>query len=200
MRRRFGLVIAIGLGIFGLTAVAVASHGNRPQTDSVMAVQTYTHIEGKFRECEGQDGPYLQQRFTATGTSTGDPRLTGDVEVRVHRDLLNLATGFGTFHARLVIRDPSTGRKKVEGEWQAVTAQDISQGLLRGEVRDEGVATSEETSGRGELFANIRTRFHPNGAVTSQIGGATDGRNPAVIQSGRCTGRWEKFGADIPPP
>jgi hypothetical protein len=195
MRRRLGLVIATGFGIFGLTAVAVASHGNRPQTDSVMALQTYTHIEGKFRECEGRDGPYLQQRFTVTGTSTGDPRLAGDVEVRIQRDLLNLATGFGTFHARLVIRDSSTGRKKVAGEWQAVTAQDISQGLLRGEVRDEGVV-----SGRGELFANIRTRFHPNGAVTSQIGGVTDGRNPAVIQSGRCTGRWERFEADIPRP
>lgn len=200
MRRRFGLVIAIGLGIFGVTAVAIASHDGRPQTDPVMAVQTFTHIEGKFRLCDGQDGPYLQQRFTATGTSTGDPRLTGNVEVRARHDVLNLATFFGAIEAKYVIRDPSTRKKKFEGEFQAAVAQDISQGFLRGKVQDEGTGSNEETSGAGDLFANIRTTFHPNGAVTSQIGGATDGRNPAVIQSGQCSGRWERFESDIPPP
>ena len=200
MRRRFGLVIAIGLGAFGVTAVAIASHSNRPQTDPVMAVTTYTHIEGKARLCDGQDGQYLQQRFTAIGTSTGDPRLTGNVEVHAQHDLLNLGTGFGAIHAKYVIRDPRNRKRKFDGVFQAAVTQEISQGFLRGKVLDDGVDTNEETSGDGELFANIRTTFHANGAVTSQIGGTTDGRNPAVIQSGHCTGAWEKFAFDIPLP
>jgi hypothetical protein len=201
MRRRLLIGLALGALVFGVSAVAIAAKDNRPQTDPVEATHTFRHIEGKFRLCEGQDGPYIDQRITGTGTSTGDPRLTGDLEVIGHRDITNLEKFFGTFEGRLLIRDPATGRKKVDADFQGAVAQDISQGFVHGKVLDEGVGPDEETLGAGELFANYRVTFHSSGAITAQLGGTTtDTRLPAVIQSGHCTGPWEQFEFDLPPP
>ena len=59
----------------------------------------------------------------------------------------------------------------------------------------------EETSGTGRIHANYRITFMPNGAVVMQIGGeSADGRQPGVIFSGTCRGKYERFESDIPPP
>jgi hypothetical protein len=77
---------------------------------------------------------------------------------------------------------------------------EIWQGLAFGQVRDRG-SGGEETSGSGEIHANYRITFMPNGAAVMQIGGASaDGRRPGVIFSGTCRGKYERFESDIPPP
>jgi hypothetical protein len=64
----------------------------------------------------------------------------------------------------------------------------------------QGVLVGEVTRG-STLITNWRTTFHPNGAVTAEIGGsAADGRLPAVVVSGRCKGPFESFEFEIPPP
>ena len=68
---------------------------------------------------------------------------------------------------------------------------EIFQGSLAGSV----------SPGGWQLFANWRTTFHENGAITAQIGGETaDGRLPAVVVKGRCTGPFARFEADLPAP
>ena len=62
--------------------------------------------------------------------------------------------------------------------------------MLVGDVRPAGVEA---------LIANWRTTFHPNGAITAQIGGeAADGRLPAIVTRGRCKGPFERLEFDVP--
>ncbi len=124
------------------------------------------------------------------GTSEGDASLTGDVEVTLH--VLNeIETGESTQQGRLVIRDPDTGRKKVVASVNDAGFAEIFQGSLVGSLKPGG----------GNLVANWRTTFQENGAVTAQIGGeAADGRLPAVVTRGRCTGPFERVEVDFPPP
>ena len=181
-----GLVLAV---VLGATAVAIAAGGG-PRAEQVEATITYTHVLVFSRFCEGPEGEFGDQRAVITGTATGDPRLSGDVELRV-RLLNESATGESFQRGNLVIRDPETGRKKVVARVTDAGVAEIFQGSLAGTVRPGGWS----------LFANWRTTFHPNGAVTGQIGGeAADGRLPAVVVKGRCTGPFEPFEADIPPP
>lgn len=203
-RSRLG---AAGLALFAVlvvSAAALAAGGEGPRVDRVEATVIFTHASTKTRVCEGQDGLYVEQRVRATGTATGDARLTGnltfDLEV-----LVEVATGDGFQQGRVVIRDPATGERKVVANEVDAGREEINQGMLFGTIRggregDDG--DDDDDEGRGEaLFANWRLIFHPNGAVTAQIGGeATDGRLPAVAVSGRCTGRFESAEFDLPPP
>jgi len=188
MRRKLwvgGLVLAV---VLGATAVAIAAGGG-PRIDQVEATIAYTHVKVDERVCEGPEGVFAEQRVVATGTATGDPRLSGDVVLRI-RILNEFDTGESFQRGKLVIRNPDTGRKKVVARVTDAGAAEIFQGSLAGTVRPGG-----------ELFANWRTIFHPNGAITAQIGGvAADGRLPAVVVKGRCKGPFASFEADLPLP
>jgi hypothetical protein len=180
-----GLALAVVLGV---TAAAIAAGGG-PRIDQVEATITYTHAQGAERFCQGPEGEFGEQRVVVTGTATGDPRLSGDVQLRV-RLLNESATGESFQRGKVVIRDPETGRKKVVARVTDAGVAEIFQGSLAGSV-----------SGGGQLFANWRTTFHENGAVTAQIGGeAADGRLPAVVVRGRCKGAFEKFEVELPAP
>ena len=51
------------------------------------------------------------------------------------------------------------------------------------------------------MIANWRTTFHPNGAVTAEIGGeAGDARLPAIVTRGGCKGPFERSVLEVPPP
>jgi hypothetical protein len=188
MRRKLwvgGLVLAM---VLAATAVAIASSGG-PRVDQVEAAITYTFAEVDFRVCEGRDGPYTEQRARVTGVATGDERLSGDVTLTV-RVLNEDETGESFQKGKVVIRDSETGRKKVVARVADAGVAEIFQGSVVGSV-----------AGAGQLFANWRTVFHENGAVTAQIGGeAADGRLPAVVVKGRCKGPFESFELEIPPP
>ena len=195
-RRRVGIGAAVVLALVA-TAVAIAAGGNPPDTDGVAAEVVYTDVQVKHRECEGVDGPYAEEFIRATGTSTGDPRLSGKYQIRIYL-LVNLSNGVGIDEGTFTIRDPDTGRLKAAGKLKdAGEDLEITQGVLFGRIFNEGVGPDEETQGKGRIIANFRTTFGPEG-ITTQIGGVTtDGRLPAVVWRGHCTGPYERFGGEI---
>jgi hypothetical protein len=199
LRARARLAGMVALGVLGVVAAAVAAGGRQPDTDSVAATVVFSHVEGKTRSCEGVDGEYAEQQVTVTGTSTGDPRLSGKVTFSVYV-IVNVENGVGTESGTIRIQDAQTGRTKVKARVKDAGVTEIWQGLAFGQVRDSG-SSGEETSGSGEIHANYRITFMPNGAVVMQIGGeSADGRRPGVIFSGKCRGKYERFESDIPPP
>jgi hypothetical protein len=198
-RARRSLAGIVALAVSGVVAAAVAAGGREPDADSVMATVVFSHVEGKTRLCEGVDGEYAEQYVRVTGTATGDPRLTGKVTFSVYV-LVNIGNGVGTESGSIRIQDARTGRRKLAARAQDAGVAEIWQGLLAGRVLDRG-SGGEETTGAGQIHANYRITGFPNGAVTMQIGGeAPDARNPGVILSGKCNGKFERFEADIPPP
>ncbi len=198
-RARRSLAGMVALGLLGVVAAGVAASGRQPDTDSVMATVVFSHVEGKTRSCEGVDGEYAEQIVTVTGTSTGDPRLSGKVTFSV-RVIVSVENGVGTESGTIRIQDAQSGRTKVKAQAKDAGVAEIWQGLLAGQVRDGG-SGGEETTGTGQIHGNYRITFLPNGAVVMQIGGeSADGRNPGVIFSGQCKGKYERFESDIPPP
>lgn len=186
------------VGVLGGGAVAIAAQGNRPDTDEVEAAVVFTHVEGNTKFCEGEDGPYGDQLVHATGTSVGDPRLTGRVDVRI-RVIVNGSNGVGIERGHFSISDPATGRKKVEVRLYDSGVAEITQGVLVGRVLNPRTNGTNGPLAYGELIANFRVTFHETGAVTMQIGGVTtDGRIPAVVREGHCPGPTEHFEADLP--
>jgi hypothetical protein len=167
----------------------------RPEGDDVEASVIFTHIDGKSRECDGKDGHYFENHVTLTGSSTGDPRLTGKIEVRLH-ELFNVAELIGPQWGSVVIRDAATGRKKAEGDFSNWGPADMGQGTIVGVVKDDG-AGGEPTSGDGRWIANWRITY--GSGITAQIGGeTTDGRLPAGVWKGRCTGKYTEVDVDLP--
>jgi hypothetical protein len=114
--------------------------------------------------------------------------------------IVNVDNGVGTESGTIRIQDAQTGRTKVKARVKDAGVSEIWQGLAFGQVRDRG-SGSEETSGAGQIQANYRITFMPNGAVVMQIGGeSADGRQRGVIFSGTCRRTYERFESDIPPP
>ena len=166
-RARRSLAVLVALGVVGVIAAAVAANGRQPDTDSVMATVVFSHVEGKTRSCEGVDGEYAEQHVTVTGMSTGDPRLSGKVTFSVYV-IVNVENGVGTENGTIKISDAQTGRTKVKARVKDAGVTEIWQGLAFGQVRDRG-SGGEATSGTGEIHANYRITFMPNGAAVMQI-------------------------------
>jgi hypothetical protein len=198
---------AAGLALFAVlvvSAAALAQSGGVPRVDRVEATVVFTHASTKTRACDGQDGPYVEQRVRATGTATGDARLTGNLTFDL--ELLVGPTGDGFQQGKVVIRDPASGRRKVVANEVDAGRDELNQGMVFGTIHgggqgDDGDDDDDDGRRSERLFANWRLTFHENGAVTAQIGGeAADGRLPAVAVSGRCTGPFESAEVDLPPP
>lgn len=199
-----GLALAVTvpmLTVVGLGTAALAGRG--ADIDEVTATLDFAHFEGQFRFCDGPDGTYDEEMGLARGTSSGDPRLSGHFEMHFSSldrvtDEGHLGTVAGTFR----VFDPATGRTKVDARFRAVQRYGEELGLIFGNVIDGGSGPTEETTGAGELTANIRISFvEVDGAfdVLGQIGGtSTSTEIPAVIQSGGCTGPYERFAFELP--
>lgn len=178
------------VAVLGISAAAIAG-GGEPKVSPVEATITYTLAEIDMRSCEGPgDEAFTEQRVRAFGTAEGDRRLAGDVEISFR--LLNEdSTGESWQKGKIVIRNPETGRKKVVARFVDAGVAEIFQGVLVGTVQH----------GSKDLIANWRTTFHPNGAITAEIGGrAGDPRLPAVVTSGGCKGPFESSELEVPPP
>jgi hypothetical protein len=187
-RKRLFCGLAL-IGVLAVSAAAIAGGGG-PRIDTIEASIVYTSAEIKMRVCEGKDGEvFTEQRVRAFGEAEGDPRLTGDVVATLK--LLNEdSTGESYQRGRLVIRDSDSGRKKAVARFTDAGVAEIFQGVLVGELK----------RGSKLLIANWRTTFHPNGAISQQIGGeAGDGRLPAIVAKGRCTGPFERSFIEFPP-
>ena len=198
-RARRSLAVMVALGLLGVVAAGVAASGRQPDTDSVMATVVFSHVEGKTRSCEGVDGEYAEQFVEVTGTSTGDPRLSGKVTFSVYV-ISTSRTASAPRTERSGSRTPRPGAPRSRRRRRTQASGEIWQGLAFGRVSDRG-SGGEESTGTGQIHGNYRITFLPNGAVTMQVGGeAADGRIPAVIFSGQCKGKYERFESDIAPP
>ena len=195
--RRVSTMAAVGLLIGA--AAALAHDDRRPQVDPTAAEIVLTHFKGKTRSCEGQDGFYAENKnVVATGSSTGDSRLSGSVTIKwdeyFNLDAVEPTDEAGPFIGSIVIRDPVTGRKKMQGEFHNAGPLDMVQGVIFGQVFDEGTGPDEDTLGSGDLVAHWRITYGANGSISARIGGgnAPDARFPASISSGPCTGPFEQ--------
>lgn len=197
MRRATRSIAAVVVPVvIAAGAVSWAGTQGAPRVDELEADIVFRHLEGKVRFCTGADGnPWTEAVYTATGTSTGDPRLTGDV-FAWYSVLDSQQTG-GYAYGRLRISDPRTGRWTAEGRFYQSEVAEIDQGIIVGRIRSLGRGSPEPL----RMFAGIRTLFVPGGTFTAQIGGELpDGRLPATATGGRCPGRFERFVLDVRAP
>jgi hypothetical protein len=183
--------VAIAVALVAVPASAglalAGNNGDRPRTDPVRAKAVLSRSDLKMRTCQGQDGPYGEFRGTVGGPSTGDPRLTGTLEARIH-DLINLHTFDGVLRGEVVIRG-AAGREKVEGHFNGVDDPIQTAGFLRGEAR----RNQAKNLPGGELFGNVRITFPQGKPPEVHLGGAsTNNLIPAVIQKGHCTGPFHR--------
>lgn len=190
-RHKFIAVIAVLVALLA-TGVAIAAHkASRTHTDPVAASFTVTQERMTEKLCAGQDGQYRQFHAVYRGTSTGDPRLSGNLTIR-SSGLVNQDTGFGTTKGNAVVRDASTNRVKAHGRFWAVnTDRGVLHGLIAARVHDRDTGGAEDTDGSGGLIANFKGSFNAAGTTfTGQLGGtSSDNRTPAVIQAGGCPKR-----------
>jgi hypothetical protein len=203
-RSRLGAAVLALFAVLVVSAAALAASGGAPRIDRVEATVVFTHASIKTRVCEGQDGLYAEQRVRATGTATGDARLSGKLTLEIEL-LVELATGDGFQQGNVVIRDQATGKRKVVANEVDAGRDEFNQGMIFGRIHGGKPHDHDDDDDNGgpreRLFANWRLTFHENGAVTAQIGGEVpDGRLPAVAVSGRCTGPFESDEVDLPPP
>jgi hypothetical protein len=123
--------------------------------------------------------------------ATGDSRLAGQATARL-RYLWNDESGDGYQQGVLEFRDAATGHLKARARFTDASIAEIAEGTMVGRITGQ--------HGR-VLIADWRTTWHDNGAVTAEIGGiAADGRLPAVLVGGHCTGRFTRLEGDFPPP
>jgi hypothetical protein len=164
--------------------------GGSPRAEDVRASVVFTRLFGRFRECTGARSTTFQETdFTITGTSSGDSRLTGDVELRV-KDLVELATNLGPQTSRIIIRDAS-GREKLRADYigWGHEGSDYVQGTAVGPVRGEN---------GGRLVAGWTIRYGQDGIFGEFDGASRDGQVPAGIYSGNCAGNpWTKVDFSI---
>jgi hypothetical protein len=188
-KTRTWIVLAIVTAL-ATASVAVATHRQgRTHTDAVMATFTVTQSSVRDRTCTGVDGEYRQFHAKYRGTSTGDPRLTGEITIH-SKGLINQTTGFGSSRGTVKLR--SNGRTTARAVYFATnTNLGVLHGYIVGHVRDRSPNGAEEQDGSGKLMANFKGTFNAAGTVlTGQLGGTSaDPRTPAVIQKGGCSSR-----------
>lgn len=184
MRRiKVWLLIVSALAL--VSAGAAVAHGKRGKahTDAVSATLAATQARIANKTCTGEDGAYRAFHGKWTGTSTGDPRLTGTLKVYA-RGLVNTTTGSGQVTGWLGIRGEKSWAK---ARFVAVVTGGTGlNGYVIGWVRDKTGSTVEETAGSGKLLGSIFGTIAPNGALAARIG---TGAAVAVanIQGGGCS-------------
>jgi hypothetical protein len=187
-------------GLAGSGAVAFAATSG-DTVENVSAAIVFEHAWIKDRTCPAPDGStFLEQFVHAHGTATGDPRLSGAVDVHL-RLWATLENAPGIQEGTLRIRDADSG------VWKLRTRFSIAAG---GTGLDYVGGISGTVTGRsGDAGRTLRARltgpfdieFHDNGAVTAQVGGQSSGaETPAALYSGACEGPFDRSEVDLPAP
>jgi hypothetical protein len=128
MRGSRWLAVAVAVGS---VSAGVAVAGSRTsETTAVSGDFKATLVSPKEQRC---DSNHLRLRFRFEGTQTSsDPRLVGDLQAKA-QSVVNTQNGYGRTSGSVVIRDPSTGRPKFRGEFEAVVEPDGgAEGFLTG--------------------------------------------------------------------
>src|SRR3954452_12191432 len=115
VKRFIGLALAAAL-VLAVAGIAVA-HGGRSAGKTEPATATFTAAptdQSKTTTCTGVDGTYAITRGTYAGTSTGDPRLTGDIVIRA-KSVVNQDNGLGVTSGVVYLKDPATATTPKHG-------------------------------------------------------------------------------------
>ena len=193
--RRTALLALAAICVLALGTGIAVSQTNGPRTDRVFAEFELNRTQVQTRNCQGNDGAYTEQHATYEGESGGDPRLTGDLTVRVD-SLVNQA-------------DPDNGGRisgTAEGHFRIQRDDGTSTtGNFSATVTGQLVGTSVVARTEGTTVAHVRGPAHEVGgklidsftftsdrfgqAGVGEFGGVDDDpEQPAYIQTESCTG------------
>ena len=166
LTRWISLALAAVLALT-VAGIAVAHKANKAtKTEAAQASFTAAPDAAKTKttQCTGTDGTYNVTKGTYTGTSTGDPRLTGDLTVKT-RTFVNTTNGLGFTQGRVWVRDTGTHKVKATAGLSAVnTQQGKLDGFLLGQAKDTD-------QGRVNLAANFSAAFNGDGTqLTGELG------------------------------
>jgi hypothetical protein len=165
VKRFIGLAMMAAL-MLTVAGIAVAHNGGNPgKTEAASATFTATPTDqSTTKTCTGADGTYAITKGVYTGTSTGDPRLTGDVTIK-SQTFVNTTNGLGFTEGRVWVRETGTGKVKATAALSAVnTQQGKLDGFLLGSAKDTD-------QGRVNLAANFSAAFNADGTqLTGELG------------------------------
>jgi hypothetical protein len=186
-RRFIGLAMMAAI-VLAVAGIAVAHNGSGSgKTEAASATFTATPTDQtKTATCTGADGTYAITKGVYTGTSTGDPRLTGDILIRT-KSVINQDNGLGVTNGTVWLKDSAAPAPKVTAahhgshgrpHWKAVarlTAVNTNRGKLDGLL----TGSAKNTTGRGQtaLVANFSAEFNADG---SQLQGELGGNDPVA--------------------
>jgi hypothetical protein len=157
------------------------------QTTAVTGTFNGAPVNVMTRTCAGADGPYLELRGHFSGAIvSSDPRLTGTLDFMAEQALVNLASGLGTFKGRFQVVS-AAGAQTAQGQFfTVVTEGGLNHGFALGRVSNASGGAAEE------FFATFNSVLDASLNVTGSFGEAGDPRNPAVVQSGTCSGKFTR--------
>jgi hypothetical protein len=186
VKRFIGLALVAVL-VLALAGIAVAHKGGK-QAKTEPAAAEFTAAptdKTKTTTCTGLDGQYNITRGVYKGTSTGDPRLTGDIVIKT-KSIVNLDNGLGVTSGTVFLKGTGESKAKAVAKLDAVnTERGKLDGFLRGQAKN---ADGKGTTG---LAANFSATF--NADVTSlngELGGDAPvaPTNSAVFYGQPCKG------------
>jgi hypothetical protein len=195
---RHALSVVLVAGVF--VAADLARADDPPRTQAVSGTFTAKPVNAKQRQCVGADGPYIEVSGTFAGNIVStDPRVTGTLEFLAHA-LINVTTGLGNFEGSFSIRSAAPGGGARGIFFTVVTDGGLNHGFARGTLGGGGHDDGEDDRGHDgdhggggpDFFARYQAVTDAALNVTGAFGGPGDPRAPAIIQSGRCSGRWTK--------
>jgi hypothetical protein len=168
MKRFIGLAMMAAL-MLTVAGIAVAHNGSGSgKTEAAAATFTATPTDqSKTATCTGADGTYAITKGVYTGTSTGDPRLTGDILIRT-KSVINQDNGLGVTNGTVWLKD-SAATPKVKAVAR-LTAVNTNKGKLDGLLA--GTARNADGKGATALVANFSAAFNDDGSqLTGELGG-----------------------------
>jgi len=172
--RKF-LIVAVGVLALATTGLAVAKGLKGGKSMKVVA-GTFTATPApdvKSKTCTTSDGKTIvASHGKYTGTSTGDPDLTGPITLDVH-SVLNTTDDVGVVEGKLKI-DVASG-KDTALHFDAVYDGGSLAGLARGHAHDPGV----------QVLANLSADFSSTGFTSGKLGGSAGG-SALELRPGKC--------------
>ena len=170
------LLVAVALAALTAVGVAVADGIEGAKTaKSVAGTFSATQANVSTRSCTTSDGKSLSITLAKyTGTSSGDPDLTGPITIRA-RSVINTTDNVGVVEGALRI-DVASGRD---------TFATFGTVYDHGTVAGLAVGRAHDPSAR--LVANLSAGFSANGGFTGgKFGGGTAPGSAIELGPGRC--------------
>ncbi len=195
MTRWISLALAavMALAVAGIAVAHKSSQSGKTEPTQATFTATPDAEKTKTRQCTGEDGTYNVTKGVYKGTSTGDPRLTGNILIKT-QSVVNLDNGLGWTKGRVFLRDADTGKLKANAGLDAVNTQRGKlDGFLKGHARDTG------GKGHLSLLANFSATFNADGTqLTGELGSEAPvpPQNSAILHGKPCKSEKKQGGHD----